>query len=175
MNNTFLTGVNAVLQPQFSWGYPGAEELPEDQYFARRMKLDLFDVERAATALFGEFMGLLIDEEIFRGAVPADRDEGFEVFINSERNYIDLRYRLFDIECHGRSGNREKIVRSFASLNSKLPLPSWVSVNYQYMNAPIHFAGICRSGYTNFSDYLYNGKAQTCGSVSLQAAVAVIF
>ncbi len=171
--NQILTGANSALNPQFLWGYQPVGEITADEQYLNRAALDIVEVERAATLLLGELMGLKIDEEIFRGSIPQNQDEGFEVKVESDSPGVDIRYRTYDINCTGRHSDRNLLIDAFSKLCGKLPIPTHVTVNYQYMAHPVTFALIQQTQKAHYGSTLFNGKVLMAGTLDLQIFLAV--
>lgn len=171
MNNQqveqILTGTNKNYGTQFDWGYHPISEFSYDQLYLNRASLDVIEVERASTLLLGELIGLKIDEEIFRGNIPMHVNEGFEVSILSEFQEPNFEYRTFEIACSGRKTDRDAILKSISILTGKLPLPTWITINYAFMTKKITFITIYQIGEAQYSTINYDGKVIYSGSVNL--------
>lgn len=173
LNNLFVSGVNAGLSPEFTWGDVESSLQDEWEFFYSWMNLDPADIERAAVLLLGCLAGLEVDKEIFRGDLPGRNSDGFLVRIVSEAAFSDLRFRDFTLLCRGRCRPRARVLTAATRIIGKLPLKSFLTVSGSNIFTPVTFAGLTAENAADLDIVSDDGVAKSVVSIKLKARILI--
>ncbi len=131
MDNTFLNsllcGVNAGQAPQLTWGRVNLAEAVETR-MTHANSISVADFEQALALLAGELAGLTVGQSIYPGEFAPGADNAFVLAVTDITPVRDWRYLAVAAKLSGKFTDRMQALATVSLLQSKLPLPEWISI-----------------------------------------------
>lgn len=176
MDNTFLNSllseVNAAQTPQLVWGRVNlAEDLETRMTCANT--ISVADFEHGLALLTGELAGLIVGQSIYPGEFAPGADNAFALTVTDIAPVHDWRYLAVTAKLTGKFTDRLQALSAASLLQSKLPLPEWISVGSRQIRKPLTVALLETAKPTARETVNDRGRQHAWLELELSALIAV--